>query len=144
MQGADYFFVAMALLDVVFVGVMGFVAMKMLETARRGQRKVEPALREARALAGLGKAMAERGKKDGLEVIARVKTVAARVKQRVETTKHIVQELKPAARQTGLAVREHGETLARTAATVGDIARRLGRVKSAADAATSAARTPQP
>jgi uncharacterized membrane-anchored protein YhcB (DUF1043 family) len=139
----DTLFVAFAAVDLIAVGIIGFVAMKLLETAKKGQQTVEPALNEAKAVADVGKAIADRVREDGTATARRVKVVLDRVKHRVEHTKRVVQELKPGGQETGQALQIAGEKsrqAVHTARSVGDIAQRLGRLRTAAHAAADAAR----
>ena len=145
MTGMDTFFVVMAILDVVFIAGMVWAASRMLETTKTGITKMEPALREAKALSETGKALAAHVKEDGQAMVTRVSTVAQAVKRRVATTRQIIGEIKPRAEETASAVRdaaanvrETREELAQKARTVGDLATRLGRVKNAAQAAVRA------
>jgi len=144
MTGFDIFFVVLATLDIIFVALLAFIGLHMLETAKRGQQQVEPALREAKSVADRGKAMAKHAQEDGLATAARVKAVVQKVKQRVETTKRIAGELKPHGQETSQAVQQSREELARKAESAKDLGRRLGRLKAAAQAAAEAARRPSP
>src|SRR5689334_21344204 len=85
----DIAFLTVAILEVVFVGIMGYVAAKMLETAKRGRQKVQPALREAKALADTGMAIAAHAREDGQFAVNRVKGVSDKIRQRVHATRHI-------------------------------------------------------
>ncbi|HTE16912.1 MAG TPA: hypothetical protein VK689_00855 [Armatimonadota bacterium] len=147
MSGLDTFILAMALTQVIFVGLLVWMALHMLDTLKQGQKRVQPAVDEAKAVAEMGKAVATHAREEGAAVVLRVKAVAEKVKQRVATTRRIVGELKPAARETASEVGEKREELAQAAhavsekaRTVRDIAQRLGRVKSAAESAAGAAR----
>jgi hypothetical protein len=138
----DGFFVGMAALQVIAVGVMGFVAARCVETAKSGQSQVQPALQEVKALAETGKAFANHARADGMTAMNRVKSVTERVKQRVETTKRIAGELKPHTQTTITQVRTTTADLVHTAQQVSSLTQRLSRLKSAAEAAAQAARTP--
>jgi hypothetical protein len=141
MTGWDTFFVVMALLDVVFVGALAFVGLKMLDSVKRGQKQAQPAIDEAKALAELGKALANHAKEDGQLVVGRVKGVAGKVKERLETTRRVVGELKPAAQETSTQLQAQRADLSRKVRVIGDLALRAGRVKAAAEAARDASRT---
>ena len=145
MTGMDTFFVVMAIMDVVFIAGMVWAASRMLETTKTGMAKVEPALREAKALSETGKALATHVREDGQAMVTRVSTVAQAVKRRVATTRQIIGEIKPRAAETAIAVRDAAATaretrddLAQKARTVGDLATRLSRLKNAAQAAARA------
>jgi hypothetical protein len=138
----DTLFLALAILDAVLVAAMVLAGLMIMEAVKKGQRSAQPAVQEAKALADIGKALANRAKTDGTAMTTRVKAVAGRVKQRVETTRRIAGELKPHGQSAAAAVRETGGDLARKARGARDLAQRLGRLKSAADAAVDAARNP--
>lgn len=147
MTGMDTFFIAMAVFDVIFIAAMVFAGIKMLETTREGIARLDPALREIKAITETGKTLATHAKKDGLAVTQRVKTLVEVVKRRVHTTRQIIDELKPRSaetaatvRETASALRETSADLANKARTVNDLAQRLGRVRSAAEAAVRAGR----
>jgi methyl-accepting chemotaxis protein len=144
----DTFFVVMAILDVVFIAGMVWTAIRMLETAKSGATKVEPAIREVKALTETGKALAFHIRDDGKEMAQRVTTVAQIVKRRVATTRQIISEIKPRSAETAEAVRDAASSVRETSAdlgnrarTVGDLAQRLSRVKTAAQAAVRAGAT---
>ena len=142
----DTVFMALAAVEIIAVGAMLYVGLKLVETAKKGQQTVEPALNEAKAVAELGKAIAEHARKDGEKTARRVKLVFDRVRHRVEHTKRVVKELKPGGQETALALRtahEKGQQVARTARSLGGLAQSLGRVGSAARAAADAAREGQ-
>lgn len=147
MTGWDTFFITMAGLDGIAIALMALFGIRMLENAREGVAKADPALREVKALAEAGKALATHAQKDGLVIAQRVKSLAGTVKRRVNTTKQILGELKPRSAETAATVREAAanvrETstdLANKARKVNDLAQRLGRVRSAAEAAVRAGR----
>jgi len=147
MTGMDTFFVTMAILDVIAIAGMAFAGIRMMEKAREGLTKIDPALREIKALSETGQALAAHVKKDGLVMTHRVKTLVEVVKRRVNTTKQIIGDLKPrtaetvaTVRETAAAVRETSADLANKARTVNDLAQRLGRVRSAAEAAVRVGR----
>jgi methyl-accepting chemotaxis protein len=147
MTGMDTFFVVMAILDVIFIAGMALAGIRMLEKTREGIAKLDPALREIRALSETGQALAIHVKKDGFVMTQRVKTLVEVVKRRVHTTRQIIDELKPRSaetaatvRETAAAVRETSAELANKARTVNDLAQRLGRVRTAAEAAVRAGR----
>lgn len=147
MTGMDTFFVTMAILDVIAIAGMALAGIRMMEKAREGLAKIDPALREVKALTETGQALAAHAKKDGLIITQRVKTLVAVVKRRVNTTKQIIGELRPRSaetaatvRETAAAVRASSAELANKARTVNDLAQRLGRVRTAAEAAIRAGR----
>jgi hypothetical protein len=147
MTGMDTFFVTMAILDVIAIAGMALAGIRMMEKAREGLAKVDPALREVKALTETGQALAAHAKKDGLVISKRVMTLVEVVKRRVNTTRQIISELKPQGVETATTVRETAEAvratsadLANKARTVNDLAQRLGRVRSAAEAAVRAGR----
>jgi methyl-accepting chemotaxis protein len=147
MTGFDVFFLVMAAIDLVALVLLTLVGMRMIATARQGQQRAAPAIREVRALAETGKALASHARKDGQIVLERVKAVSGKVKERVETTKRIASELRPSAKEaasnvqeTAARAREKGERVQGTARSLGDMARRVGRIRSAAEAAADAAR----
>ena len=140
MTAMDSVFVGLAAIQLIAVGWMAWVAMQMLETARKGQRQVQPAVREVKALVGTGKALAEHARKDGQVVVGRVKAVVGKVRERLETTRRIALEIRPSVRETASELQSTREDLARTASTVGDVAQRLSRVGAAARSATRATR----
>jgi hypothetical protein len=137
----DIVFIAFAVIDLIALAVMAWVGLQFMRIAKQGQRTVGPALREARQLATLGKAMATETRTAGMDAFGRIKAVARKVKQRVETTRRIAGELKPA-RETAATAADVSKDLAARAHTAGDMVQRLGRVKRAADAAVRAARNP--
>src|SRR2546426_7793010 len=53
----DKLFVAMAAIEMIAVGALIYAALKLLETAKKGQQRVQPAVNEAKAVAALGKAI---------------------------------------------------------------------------------------
>ncbi len=136
----DTFFVVMAIIEVVCVAAMGYVASMMMQTARKGQRRVQPLMREVQGLQQLGQAMANQTKTQGSAVVSRVKAVTSLVKRRVETTRKIAGEVMPPAQQAAAEVKEVQVDLSRKAQVLGDMARRLGRVKHAAESAVASAR----
>jgi uncharacterized coiled-coil protein SlyX len=147
MTGWDTFFITMASLDVIAIAGMALAGVRMLEKTREGLAKADPALREVKSLAEAGKALATHAQKDGLVIAGRVKSLAGVVKRRVNTTKQIFGELKPRSAETAETVREAAATvretsteLANKARKVNDLAQRLGRVRSAAEAAVRAGR----
>lgn len=140
----DTFFVVMAIIEVICIAAMGYVASMMMQTARKGQRRVQPLVREALGLQQLGQAMVSQAKSQGGAVVTRVKTVAALVKRRVDTTRRIAGEVLPPARQAATEAKEVQVDLSRKAQVLGDMARRLGRVKTAAESAVAAAREEEP
>ncbi|MCC2669951.1 MAG: hypothetical protein K0Q72_2422, partial [Armatimonadetes bacterium] len=95
-----------------------------------------------------GKALAFHIRDDGKEMAQRVTTVAQIVKRRVATTRQIISEIKPRSAETAEAVRDAASSVRETSAdlgnrarTVGDLAQRLSRVKTAAQAAVRAGAT---
>jgi methyl-accepting chemotaxis protein len=152
----DYVFIGLAVFDLIFLVAMGIIGLQLMEKAKRGQESMQPALEKSSSLVDRGKTLALEVKNDAERVIAQVTDVAGKVKRRYETTKRIAMELKPAGEETVSAVqqtaaqvketvttvRETREDLSRKASTLSDMARRLGRVKSAAEAAAEAARKP--
>jgi len=146
MSPVDGCLLAFAVVDGLAVVGMGTAGWLLLKTAKRAQGQLQPAIQEVQAVVGLGKAMADHARTDGRAAFERVKAVTGAVRRRVETTRRIVRELKPAAQETALAVQETvGEKqadLARTSAAVGDLGKRLGRLRAATQAALDAARRP--
>jgi hypothetical protein len=136
----DTIVVVLAILQVIAVALMAFVGVQMLETARRGQQMLSPALLEVKALTETGKAVAEHAREDGLHIAGRIKNVAAKVRQRWETTRKIIRELKPQAQATTTEVQRTQQDVATTTATLRDLAERAGRVRNAVSAASAAAR----
>ncbi|MFN3650174.1 MAG: hypothetical protein ACK47B_11395 [Armatimonadota bacterium] len=142
MTTGDIVFLVLLGLQVLSLIAMGVAGWLMLQTFKRARRQVTPAVKEGQALAELGKAMAISAAREGTAMAGRVKGVTQKVKQRVETTRRIAAELKPQGSQAAEAIGEQKVDLSRKARTIGDLAKRLGRVKSAADRAVEAARTP--
>jgi hypothetical protein len=144
MNLADGFLVAMAVVDVIAVGAMGFIAMQYLGSAKRGQAQIAPALKEAKSVAERGKTLANHAKEKGGATFAHVKDVAAKVKQRADTTARLAKELKPTAEGAGEAIKdglqEGKKDLAHHVETAQDWATRLNRIRIAAGAAGAAAR----
>jgi hypothetical protein len=135
MTGWDIAFVSVAVISLISVGVMAWVGLQMKQTMQTGQRRVQPAIREAQELAQHGKTMAEGAKARGMAMTTRVQAVTAKLKQRVETTRRIAGELKPHGSE-GIGVapaRPLG--VSHKAATLGDMARRITRVSAAARSA---------
>ena len=87
------------------------------------------------------KAMANHAYVDGHVVAKRVTLVAARVKHRVEHTRRLVEELKPQGKEAVTTLQVRGKDMVETAQTLGDLSRRMARIKSAADAAARAGRS---
>lgn len=139
MTTADTVFVVMAIVDGIALAIMVYIAVRLLETGKKVQRRAGPAIQEARSIAGTGKALADQVRGDGEAMNRRVREVAGRVRRRLENTRHIVSELRPGGRETpaGAVV-----GAARNARALGDMTRRLGRIKSAADAAAAASKRP--
>ena len=132
----DIILVAFAALDVVFVIAMVVAVLRFRATAVEGEKQVRPAVREAKALADLGKALAIHAKEEATAVASRVSAVAGRVRRRYETTRHIIQEIRPQAKDAVNTVQSAG----RKAQAMGDLAQRLKRVKTAAEAASKVRR----
>jgi methyl-accepting chemotaxis protein len=146
MTPADGCLLGLAMVDVLAIGGMAMVGLRFKATADHATRQMKPALQEALALAGTGKAMADQAQKDGKAMAARVTGLTAKLKQRIATTKRVVRELKPASQDAAAAVQETaGDVRQKQAQVVGttlrltDIGRRLARVRSAAEAAAQAA-----
>ncbi len=140
MTPMDRVFVAFAALQLVSVGLIAWVGFRMLETIKRAQARVQPAMREVRALAGTGKALAEHAKRDGTSTITRVHGLLDRLHARVAHTRRVLEALKPAGKETFTALRSTAGDVAGTAERIGDVAQRLSRLKTAAEAAAQAAR----
>jgi hypothetical protein len=140
MTGMDTFFVVIAAIDLIAVGVMAAYAVRMLQTAREAQRRAEPAIRGARAVADIGQSLATRVSTDGRHVAERVTGVAERVKRRVQTTRRIAAELKPGGSEAADAVRQASTDIAGRARSMTEMAQRLQRLKTATQAAARAAR----
>jgi hypothetical protein len=138
----DWVFVAFAAFDVLFVVGMVVAAMQMLKTTQKGMEKAGPAIRELNALRESGTAMANHLKTDGLASAKRIKAVAEAVKRRVATTRRILGEIRPHAQETSLRVRETSADLSQQARSANDMVQRLSRLRSAAVAASQAARKP--
>lgn len=136
----DTIVLVMAVLQVIAVGLMVYAGVQMLETGKRGQQMLNPALLEVKALAETGKALAEHAKTDGTRIAGRVKEVAGRVRRRVETTRKLLRELKPQAQAATTEVQRTRQDVASTTHTLRDLAVRAGRVRNAVRAATTAAR----
>ena len=136
----DRLFLAMAIIDVLALIAMGWIGLRMLETLKRAQREANPALREGKALAVLARTVLTEARESATTVTSRVKALAEKVKHRVATTRRIAGEIVPHGRESASMARETGADLAGKARTMGDLGRRLARVKSAAEAAASAAR----
>ena len=139
MTGADSFFVAMAVVDLIALAAMGYIGMQYLGSAKRGQKQLQPALNEAKSLAERGKLLATHAREKGGATAAHVKEVAGKVKQRAETTARIAKELKPVTIETAEALRDGQKELAHHAESAHDWATRLNRLRIAAGAAARAA-----
>jgi len=142
MTTMDWFFVAFAAFDVLFVIGMVVAASLMWKTTQGGLEKAGPALRELNALRETGAAMANHLKTDGLAAAKRIQAVVGAVKRRVATTRRILREIRPHAAETSLRVRETSADLAQQAQSANDMMQRLSRLKSAVAAAGQAARKP--
>lgn len=142
----DRWFLGLLILDGLCLIAMGVAAVWMLETLKRAQARTEPAIREVKALADTGKAMVEHAKQDGQSTVTRVKGLVGRIKGRVDHTRALIDELKPQSRETLEHVRHVRDTaadVAEKAQKLNDVAQRLSRLKTAAQAAAQAARTPE-
>ena len=139
----DTFFVVMAVVEVICVAAMAYVATMFMQTARKGERRVQPLLREVVGLKQLAVAMAQHTQSQATAVIGKVTSVTALVKRRVDTTQKIAREVLPTAQQTATGAKEMQADFSRKAVVLGDLARRLGRVKAAAESAATVAREPQ-
>lgn len=138
----DWVFVVVAVIDVLCVIGMVVAASLMWKTTQKGMEQAGPALRELNALRESGTAMANHLKTDGLASAKRIKVVAEAVKRRVATTRRILSEIRPHAQETSLRVRETSADLSQKAQSANDMVQRLSRLKSAAVAASQAARKP--
>lgn len=136
----DTFFVVMAVVEVICVAAMAYVLTMFMQTARKGERRIQPLLREAIGLKQLVTAMAQHTQSQAAAVVDRVLTVTAMVKRRVDTTQKIAREVIPTAQQAASEAKEMHADFSRKAVTLSDMARRLGRVKAAAESAATAAR----
>lgn len=139
LTGWDIAFLSLAALQLIAMGLLAAYGVAMLGTMKKAQRRAQPAINEARALAQMGLAMATHTRDESLSMAARVKGVVTKVRARVETTKRIVGELKPHGRETALAARETRAAVARRARQARDVGFRLLRLKNAAEAAAKAA-----
>lgn len=141
----DIVFVVLAGLELLAVGGLAYAGLQAVQTMKKAQRTVEPTLSEAKAVAQVGAAMANHARASGEDVAKRVKLVADRVRHRVEHTTRVVKELKPQREQATQAIQVAGDKTreaVQTARTLGDLAQRIRRVKSAAQAAADAAQNP--
>src|SRR3569833_2303493 len=138
MTGMDTFFVVMAIVDVIAVAGMVYVAARMLDTLKQGQQQAEPAIREAKAVAEMGKALAIHARDNGTAVAGRIKNVATKVQRRFQTTRQIVTELAPPTREAAEAARAAQKSVKETATSIAEIARGMGRIRAAAEAANRA------
>ena len=141
MTAWDRVFLALAIVDVISVVALGYAAMLLLDTGKRVQRQVTPAMNEAKALAAMGQAMVNHARADAHVVTKRVSLVAVRVKHRVAHTRRIVDELKPEGARAISSLQTSSQEAAHHARTLGDVARRVARLKTAAEAAAQAARS---
>jgi methyl-accepting chemotaxis protein len=139
----DRWFLGLMIVDGLCLIGMAVAAMRMLETLKRAQARTQPAIREVKALADTGKALVAHAKQDGQATVTRVTTLVERVKARVNHTRNLIQELKPHTRETVDTVRNAAVDVADKAQKINDVAQRLSRLKTAAQAAAQAARTPE-
>jgi hypothetical protein len=143
MTATDIAFVALAAIQLISIGFLAWVAIGMLERVKKGGEQVSPAIREAKALADTGKSIALHAREDGQIVLGRVKGLVATVKRRAATVKHIVTDMKAPAAETTHAVRITTADVRKKVETASDLAARLKRIRTAAEAAAATTR-PQP
>lgn len=136
----DTALVVFAVVDVVAIAMLAYVGAQLMETAQNGKRRLQPVMDEARKISDEGKSVAERVTSGGKEIVERVKATIDDVKARAHRTRRLVSEIHPKAIETGQVVVEGSRSAMATAVTVGTVAKRLGRIASAAEAARSAAR----
>jgi hypothetical protein len=136
----DQVFLVLAIVDGVLVALLALAAVQIWSTIRRASASAQPAVREAKAVAALGRGFVTHTAAEGTATLNRVKSVSAKVKQRVETTRRIVGEVVPHSRETRELARAAGQDAARKTRGFGDLARRLKRIGSAAKAASDAAK----
>jgi hypothetical protein len=134
----DTIFVVLAALQVIAIGVMIWVGLAMMDTAKKGQKAMQPTLDEVKAVTEAGTTIATHAKEKGMAALNRVKAVAGVVKKRIGTTVRVAKELKPGAEEAATGIQQHRESALGTAQKVGEIARGLGRVRAAAEAASRA------
>jgi hypothetical protein len=139
MSTMDSALVVFAVIDVVAVAMLAYIGAQLMETAQTGKKRLQPVMDEANKLTNEGKAVAQRATTGGKEIVGRVKSTVNDVKARTNRTKRLVSEIHPKALETGQTVVAGGRSALTTAAAVGSMAKRLGRVASAADAARHAA-----
>ena len=140
MSTMDSALVVFAVIDVVAIAMLAYVGAQMMETAQNGKKRLQPVMDEAKKISNEGKTVAERVKTGGTEIVDRVKATVSDLKARTARTKRLVSEIHPKALETGQTVVDGGRTAAATASTLGSMAKRVGRIAGAAQAARDAAR----
>lgn len=138
MSTLDIVIVSLAGLQVLALTLMAVTGYLAYRTGMRTYGAAKPALDRASAIAGTGKALADRVRTDGLARVKKVQAVAAAVKKRVQTTVRIARELKPGAQATVEEAKRQRAPLENTTHRVGAIARGLARIRTAAERAREA------
>ena len=139
MSTMDSALVVFAVIDVVAIAMLAFVGAQLMETAQTGKKRLKPVMDEANKLTSEGKAVAERVTTGGKEIAGRVMTTVNDLKAKTTRTKRLVSEIHPKALETGQSVVEGSRSALATASTLGSMAKRVGRIASAAEAARKAA-----
>jgi hypothetical protein len=140
MSTMDSALVVFAVIDIVAIAMLAYVGAQLMETAQNGKKRLQPVMDEAGKITNEGKAVAERVSTGGKEIADRVKATVNQVKVRTNRTKHLISEIHPKALETGQTVVEGGRSALSTATTLGSMAKRVGRIAGAAQAARNAAR----
>ena len=143
MTTLDRIILAIALLQILAIGLMAVSGFLFYATYKRGKTAVQPALDEVHAIAGSGKALADRARRDGLAAVNRTKAVVAAVKRRAATTVRIAKEIKPGAQAAVSEAQRQRAAAVEATQRLTAITRGLGRIRGAAESAARAAREPE-
>jgi len=141
MTPADTAFLVLAILQGIAVAVMLATGIGVLETVRRARKGADPALARARAVAAGGRSLVEHAREDATGSVERSRKAWERVRARFARVARIAREMLPQAQGAAEGVVREQQQALGVARRVGGIARGLGRVKGAAEAAARAARS---
>lgn len=142
MTPLDTLFVCLAAVQVAALGLLALAGLRLLETAQRARRNLQPLERTAMRTRRRGLHFVTRTRTDGGAALDRARQVLDRARRRATVTARIAREMLPEAQATAAAARVPARAAGQAAGTTVGLHRRLGRLGRAAAAAAAAVRTP--